>query len=140
MHMWYNDLLLVLMAFVVLLLIVMAIVISTWPRRSKPKVEMEPPEKMIVEKGLDTEIVETELMSEEISVQKDEMMLEMETIESISIKSAEMEQEDKLQTDTIKQYEDIEKTSIPQVVKSEPEIKFKAEDKKEETVEIKKRT
>jgi hypothetical protein len=120
------------MAFIVILLIVMTIVISSWPRKPKSELEIEPQEKIIVEKGFEDEIVEAESLSEEISLQDVDQISELETIESIDPEDEEIE--DMIQTRSIKQKGVIRKTSMPQVVKSEPEVE--AEDKKEETVEI----
>jgi hypothetical protein len=136
--MWYNDLLLVLMAFVVLLLIVMAIVISTWPRRTKSKVEIEPPEKMIVEKENESEIIKPDLLSGEISLLDEEQISELETIESSYPEDKEIELEEKIQTESLKQKGVIRKPPIPKVDETDPFIEFEVEGNKEETVVIEK--
>jgi FtsZ-interacting cell division protein ZipA len=134
--MWYNDLILVLMVFVVILLIVMAIVVSSWPRRAKSEVKLDTPEKIIVERGFEDEKVEPEYLSEQTDLQNENMISDLETLESSYPEDEEIHLDNIVQTESIKQKGVIRKISKPQVVKSEPKSEFEPKNKREETIEI----
>jgi hypothetical protein len=123
------------MVFIVVLMIVMAIVVSSWPRRAKSEVKLDSPEKMIVERGFEEEKVEPEFLSEQIALQDENVISDLETLESSYPEDEEILLDNIVQTESIKQ-EGILKISKPQMIKSEPKIDFESKNEREETIGI----
>jgi hypothetical protein len=114
----------------------MTIVASSWSRRPKTEVKIEPPEKIVVEKGFEDKKVEPEYLTEQIPLQDENNIPDLETLESSYPEEEKIQLENIVQTESIKQKGVIRKISKPQIVKSEPKIEIEPKKEREETIEI----
>jgi hypothetical protein len=124
------------MVFVVILMIVMTIVVSSWSKKPKSELKIETSEKLTMKERTDDELIEPAFLSEQAIPKNIAKASELETIASSYAEDEEIQLVDKIKTEPIKQKGVIRKESKPQISKPEQKNKIKAESELEETAGI----
>lgn len=130
--MWYNDILIILMGFLAVLMILMALLVSSRARKPKPvETEEEKPEKVYIEKGFEKQ----EEPEEEQKVEVTSTYIDPEPVEEedpIEEEKPPQQEEEETEIDDIPEIElpplePDDPETIPEEIEPEPEPEPEAE-------------